>query len=125
MFLAIISFSGFCHADEYQFERSCPLNVYNGINTNYGEFRNTSGYMNHDGLDYRAGIGTLTYPIFNGTVKEIDYSGDTGWGKFIVIEDIGKSLQARYAHLSKIFVADGQWVNHLIVFSDNKNERGG
>jgi hypothetical protein len=114
LFLAIINLSGFCYADEYQFERSCPLNVYDGINTNYGEFRNRSGYTNHDGIDYQARKGLNVYPVCGGTVTTGESSG---WGKYVIIDSTkaGKSFQTRYAHLSQINVKTGDAVSSEAV----------
>src|SRR3989339_929209 len=107
LFLCCVSF---CQADEYQFERSCPLNVYDGINTNYGEFRSRSGYKNHDGIDYQAGPGLPVYPVCGGTVTTSDGSG---WGKCVIVESKqgAKTFQIRYAHLSKINVKTGDVVS--------------
>jgi len=104
LLISILYLSGICYSVEYKFERSCPLQVNDGINTNYGEFRNTSGYKNHDGLDYQVGLGKNVYPVCGGTVTTGEGGG---WGKYVIVDHVGN--QTRYAHLSRIFVKTGDY----------------
>lgn len=104
---AVVLFSNIVFAVDYSFERNCPLNNYNGINTNYGEFRGRSGYKNHDGIDYQAGLGISVYPVAPGTIITGE---DDGWGKYVIVDHDG--YQTRYAHLSRILVKTGDKVEN-------------
>ena len=98
-FVVVLCFSSFCQAEEYQFERSCTLNVYDGINTNYGEFRSFSDYTNHDGIDYQALVGTPVYPVVAGIAYPHE-ADDTLWGRYIIVDH--GNFKTRYVHLDSI-----------------------
>jgi murein DD-endopeptidase MepM/ murein hydrolase activator NlpD len=61
----------------------------------------------HKGIDYRADRGTPVYAAGPGVV--IQAGRHHGYGKLIVV-DHGQGLTTRYAHLSKIEVAEGDFV---------------
>lgn len=63
----------------------------------------------HAGIDLGAPHGTPTLTMLSGRVIHADWEG--GYGKSVVIEHPGAGLKTRYAHLSKIHVQPGQWVD--------------
>lgn len=64
-------------------------------------------WANHQGVDYRARMGTPIYAVANGTVTAAAYSG--GWGNEVRIKH-PSGLTSQYAHLSSISVRNGQTV---------------
>ncbi|MBU0706736.1 peptidoglycan DD-metalloendopeptidase family protein, partial [Patescibacteria group bacterium] len=90
-------------------ERQYPVSIYRGINANFGQFRSRDGdYKAHDGIDYRAGIGTPVYSVERGTAHPHP-ADDSLWGRYVIVEhDAG--FKTRYAHLDSISVMDGQVV---------------
>lgn len=62
----------------------------------------------HDGIDITASYGNGVYAYTSGVVSFAGWNG--GYGKVIYI-DHGNGLQTRYAHLSKIYVRQGQKVS--------------
>jgi murein DD-endopeptidase MepM/ murein hydrolase activator NlpD len=67
----------------------------------------TRGIAMHSGIDFRAETGTPVRAGGAGRVILADYSG--GYGNMVEI-DHGHGVTTRYAHLSRILVADGQQV---------------
>lgn len=65
----------------------------------------------HPAIDLQAPVGTSVYPIKNGVVKwtKQDY---VGYGKHLLIEH-NKHLHSLYAHLSRISVTQGQYVQNI------------
>lgn len=61
----------------------------------------------HGGIDFRTPTGTPIYAAGSGTVVHAGRNG--GYGKMIEI-DHGDGITTRYAHLSKIFVSEGDHV---------------
>ncbi|MBD59791.1 MAG: hypothetical protein CL808_06675 [Citromicrobium sp.] len=61
----------------------------------------------HNGVDLAAPTGTPIYATADGTVQRADYFGS--YGNYIQIGH-GNAIETRYAHLSRIIVADGQEV---------------
>ncbi|MDY7098202.1 MAG: M23 family metallopeptidase [Pseudomonadota bacterium] len=59
----------------------------------------------HKGIDLAAPTGTPVYATADGMVKRAHYSRTYG---LVIYLDHGSSLETRYAHLSKLNVADGQ-----------------
>ena len=92
-----------------------PIREYNGITANFGQFRNNTGYTNHDGIDYQANEFTNVYPVCGGTATT--GNDPDGWGKYVIVTSNknGKTFQSRYAHLSKILVKTGDKVNPILV----------
>ncbi|MEL7687137.1 M23 family metallopeptidase [Citromicrobium bathyomarinum] len=62
---------------------------------------------NHNGVDLAAPSGTPIYATADGTVERANYFGS--YGNYIQIGH-GNAIETRYAHLSRIIVADGQEV---------------
>jgi murein DD-endopeptidase MepM/ murein hydrolase activator NlpD len=104
---------GICFAD-YTFNKVRPIeypseklteNRY--ISHNFGEYR-SSTYI-HDGMDLRIFDWTnhsKIYPIAPGTAHV--YPNNGGWGNCVIVEH--STFQTRYAHLSTIYVTEGQSV---------------
>lgn len=63
----------------------------------------------HEGVDFRAKIGTPTYSIGRGIVTRVDKTADSAAGKWIGI-DHGHGWFSRYMHMSRIYVEKGQQV---------------
>ena len=81
----------------------------------------------HNGVDFRAPIGTPVFAAFDGVVKWLDNNdkGTSKWskyqyGKYILIEH-ENNLSTLYAHLSRFVVQKGQKVKKgdLIGYSGN------
>lgn len=64
----------------------------------------------HQGWDFEAVIGTPAYAIADGTVEFVRDRGDYGLQLCIAFELGGTSYWAFYAHLEKIYVAEGDAV---------------
>ena len=73
----------------------------------FGPRKNPRGWKFHQGIDMAAIKGTPVKAVSAGEV--IDARFDSGYGKMIMI-DHGDHYQTRYAHLDKILVAVGQYV---------------
>jgi len=71
----------------------------------------------HQGLDYRASVGTDVYPVFNGKVIKVDNNAYEG--NRIFVEDNGRTFKV--AHLSKVLceVGDNVNINEVIGLSGN------
>lgn len=65
------------------------------------------GWANHQGIDYKAAMGTKTFAVSDGTVIAASYSG--GWGNQVRIKH-PNGLITQHAHLSAIKVRVGQKV---------------
>ena len=63
--------------------------------------------MGHKGIDIAAATGTPIYATADGYVSKADWF--SSYGKFVSIEH-GARIQTRYAHMSRIAVEDGTWV---------------
>lgn len=112
-------------------DASDPKSVLNGLYNKDGKSNNTSGVgfplasihvvsrfgyradpftgssKMHQGVDYRARMGTPVYAIANGVVTEARYHG--GWGNNVQIKH-SSGVESQYAHLSSISVRAGQRV---------------
>jgi murein DD-endopeptidase MepM/ murein hydrolase activator NlpD len=64
----------------------------------------------HNGVDYRAPMGTPIYAPMDGVVKVINSVG-SGYGLHIRIRNDFKDLECVLGHLSNVLVTDGQRVN--------------
>ena len=118
LFVSSISYA------EYNLDRQYPVAVDNGINADYGQFRNRTGtYKAHDGIDYRAGIGTPIYPISSGTAH-IHPADDSGWGRYVIVYH-GGGFETRYAHLNSISVTEGQPVTTATILGVTGKTNGG
>lgn len=88
-----------------------PLTTRYPVTSGFG-WRNhpvNGGKRFHAGIDLGAPHGTPTLSMLSGQIVHADWEG--GYGKSIVIEHPGTGLKTRYAHLSKIHVQPGQWVD--------------
>lgn len=64
-------------------------------------------YAMHSGLDFKAPTGTSVYATGPGKVVKASWTG--GYGRLVEIEHAG-GIRTRYAHLSRISVKKGQYV---------------
>ena len=93
------------------------------INSKFG-WRN--GIM-HRGIDFKANTGTKILLIKNGKVEKINNnckvtspkttSCGSGWGNYILINH-GNNTKTRYAHLSKIFVSEGDIITQPTIIGE-------
>jgi murein DD-endopeptidase MepM/ murein hydrolase activator NlpD len=68
------------------------------------------GYKGHTGMDITGtGHGSNIYASAAGTVVKV-VNGTRGYGKYIIINH-GDGIQTLYAHCSKLYVKQGQYVN--------------
>jgi murein DD-endopeptidase MepM/ murein hydrolase activator NlpD len=76
------------------------------------------GLKGHNGIDFRAKVGTPLYASCDGTIK-IGNDGAGGYGKYVRI--FKDNLELVYGHLSKILVEDGQkvYMGDKIALSGN------
>jgi murein DD-endopeptidase MepM/ murein hydrolase activator NlpD len=61
----------------------------------------------HEGMDFTAAVGTEVYATGNGTIDFAGRDGEGGYGNEVII-DHGYTYETVYAHLSRIFVKEGQ-----------------
>ena len=74
----------------------------------YGYSRKTGGYtISHLGTDFRAPTGTKVYSMNRGVARVVRISPI--YGKLVIV-DHGLGLMTWYAHMSKIYVTQGQLV---------------
>lgn len=88
-----------------------PLTTRYAITSSFG-WRNhpvNGGSSFHAGIDLGAPHGTPTLAMLSGQVSHADWEG--GYGKSVVLEHPGTGFKTRYAHLSRIHVQPGQWVD--------------
>lgn len=68
------------------------------------------GYKGHTGTDITGtGYGSNIYASAAGTVAKVKW-GSTGYGYYVIINH-GNGIQTLYAHMSNIYVRQGQYVN--------------
>ena len=68
------------------------------------------GYVGHTGMDIAGcGYGSNIYASAAGTVVKVKW-GNTGYGYHVIINH-GNGIQTLYAHMSNIYVKNGQYVN--------------
>ncbi|MBQ2898229.1 MAG: M23 family metallopeptidase, partial [Oscillospiraceae bacterium] len=68
------------------------------------------GYVGHTGMDIAGcGYGSNIYASAAGTVVKVKW-GNTGYGYHVIINH-GDGIQTLYAHMSNIYVKNGQYVN--------------
>ncbi len=81
---------------------------YGPITTYYGE---ATGYSYHKGIDLD-GFGNWGAPIAAAASGTVILAAWDSWGLgYHVIVDHGNGFRTTYAHLSEIWVGQGQWVN--------------
>lgn len=66
------------------------------------------GRRNHKGIDLAAPTGTPIFATADGIVGRADWY--SSYGLYVEI-DHGADLETRYAHMSRLAVAEGEWVN--------------
>ena len=77
----------------------------------------TQGYkLFHPGLDIDGITGDTIKPIKKGRVETVEFS-NIGYGKSIIINH-GNNLKSLYAHLSKIYVKEGDEIDTNIVLGE-------
>lgn len=86
-----------------------------------GAISSTFGYRSlygrhrmHNGIDFAAPIGSPIYSVGSGKVIFAGYKG--GYGKTVIIEHEDEVITL-YAHNSKLFVKDGEYVQHGDIIS--------
>jgi murein DD-endopeptidase MepM/ murein hydrolase activator NlpD len=72
----------------------------------------------HNGIDFAVPLGEATYATASGDVTSAGYS--RGYGNMVEI-DHGDGLSTRFAHLSRIFVKEGQRVGGGDVIGQTGN----
>lgn len=73
----------------------------------FGASRGTNGHRRHKGLDILAPLSTPVYAAKSGRVTFAGW--DKGYGLYIEIAH-PDGLFTRYAHLSEVFVRQGDWI---------------
>lgn len=87
-----------------------PIETQKSIRYPVDQVKITQGYkFFHHGIDFDGVTGDPIYPFAKGEVKEIQISR-IGYGNAILI-DHGNGITSLYAHLSKIFVKEGDVVS--------------
>jgi len=90
-----------------QFASPLDLYWYNYISSYYGYRKNpiTRDWQFHRGIDLAVPEGASVYATHDGTVTSATYN--SGYGNYIIITD-EKGISTKYAHLSSIYVSEGQ-----------------
>ena len=65
-------------------------------------------YAVHSGIDFKAPSGTRVYATAPGKVIKAEWTG--GYGRMVEIQHSG-NIVTRYAHLSRIFIKEGEYVS--------------
>jgi flagellar hook assembly protein FlgD/sugar lactone lactonase YvrE len=94
----------------YTFDRQYPIDNYQGVTANYGQYRRATGtYQMHDGIDLRARTRIPVYAVASGEASRIEL-GD--WGNCVIVttKSNGESFETIYAHLSRFSEAIGDLV---------------
>jgi murein DD-endopeptidase MepM/ murein hydrolase activator NlpD len=68
----------------------------------------TKRWRRHDGLDLKGTYKDTVYSTGGGVIERASYYG--GYGRCVVINH-GKGYKTMYAHLSRIYVVKGEYVN--------------
>lgn len=90
--------------------KGMPLKVATEISSLFGLRRNPFGrnYEFHEGLDFTGSYGSPVHVTAPGRVEKAESSG--GYGQHVVV-DHGYGYRTLYAHLSRMEVPQGAWVN--------------
>lgn len=67
----------------------------------------------HSGTDIGAPIGTPVLAAYDGEVSQSDWLG--GYGLTVILRHLEGTQESRYAHLSKVYVQPGEWVDQGAV----------
>ena len=80
------------------------------ISSSFGVRRDpfTRRWRKHDGLDLKGTYKDTVYSTGGGYVEKASYYG--GYGRCVIINH-GKGYKTMYAHLSRIYVVKGEYVN--------------
>lgn len=98
-------------------ETNTPLTTKRNVRYPVEDFRVTQGYrFFHPGLDVDGVIGDKIYPIRDGVVEAISLSR-FAYGNAVIINH-GEGITSLYAHLSKIYVSNGQDVTTNTVIGE-------
>lgn len=90
-------------------EQKVPLSTEHGSQYPTQKIKITQGYrFFHPGVDFDGITGDPVRPIKSGVIEAIQYS-KYAYGNAVLI-DHGNKVESLYAHLSKIYVKDGQEV---------------
>lgn len=90
-------------------EEKVPLNTEKGIQYPVQKVVVTQGYrLFHPGIDFDGITGNPIKPVKAGVVEAIQYS-KYAYGNAVLV-DHGNKVESLYAHLSKIYVKEGQEV---------------
>lgn len=89
---------------------SSPIDGYDIVSSGWGDSREYRGEgQKHEGLDYRAPVGTSIFAAAPGVIVVADNVDDTRTGKHIVISH-GQGWFSRYFHMDHVPVKKGQTV---------------
>ena len=105
------------------FDLSRFTNINKIINSKFG----WRGGIMHRGIDFKANSGTKILLLKNGKVEKIDNTCQVtnpkttgcggGWGNYITINH-GNNTKTRYAHLSKLFVNEGDIITTPTIIGE-------
>jgi peptidoglycan hydrolase-like protein with peptidoglycan-binding domain len=87
---------------------SCPISLASPVATAYSDVFGPRGNRFHTGLDYPGQFGTPVVAVASGRVTFAGFSHG-GWGKLVTIAH-GGGTRTMYAHLSRVGVRVGQYV---------------
>ena len=87
---------------------SCPISLTSPVATAYSDVFGPRGNRFHTGLDYPGTNGTSVVAAASGPVTFAGFSVG-GWGRLVTIAH-GGSTRTMYAHLSRVGVRVGQYV---------------
>ena len=98
-------------------ETNTPLTTKRNVRYPIKEIKITQGYrFFHPGIDFDGITGDKIYPIKDGKIEAISISR-YAYGNAIIINH-GEGLTSLYAHLSKIYVSEGQEVTTNTVLGE-------
>jgi murein DD-endopeptidase MepM/ murein hydrolase activator NlpD len=88
---------------------TCPIALVHPVAGPIGEMFGPRGNRFHGGIDYPAGVGA---PVVAAAAGRVSFAGRTvgGWGRFVVVTH-AQGTRTLYAHLSRIDVRAGRYVN--------------
>lgn len=82
-----------------------------------GKVQVNQGYsFFHPGIDFEGLTGEAVLPVMTGTVEHVQYS-NYAYGNAVIIRH-GDSYSSLYAHLSKIYVVEGQKVDMKTIIGE-------